>query len=87
MWNPFAALMRAEDRMFAATRRRRGGRPRHPIQGAIVSGTIVLIGGLIVYLLDGFKSARPAFFLAAWFAIWALYLSILRLTVRDRHRS
>jgi uncharacterized membrane protein HdeD (DUF308 family) len=86
MWNPFAALMRAEDRMFAATRRRRGGRPQHPIRGAIASGTIMLIAGLIVYLFDGFKSARPAVFLAAWFAIWALYLAILRLTVRDRHR-
>jgi uncharacterized membrane protein HdeD (DUF308 family) len=86
VWNPFAALMRAEDRMFAAARRRRGGRPRRPIRGAIVSGTIALIASLIIYLFDGFKSARPALFLAAWCAIWALYLSILRLTVRDRHR-
>jgi uncharacterized membrane protein HdeD (DUF308 family) len=87
MWNPFAALMRAEDRMFAAARRRRGGRSQRPIRGAILSGTIVLVVGLIVYLYDGFKGARPAVFLAAWFAIWALYLAILRLTVRDRHRE
>jgi uncharacterized membrane protein HdeD (DUF308 family) len=86
MWNPFAALMRAEDRMYAASRRRRGGRARRPILVAMVSGAIVLIAGLIIHLFDGFKSTRPAFFLAAWWAVWVLYLSIVRLTVRDRHR-
>jgi uncharacterized membrane protein HdeD (DUF308 family) len=85
MWNPFAALMRAEDRMYAASRRRRGGRARRPILGAMVSGVIMLIVRLIIYLFGGFKSARPAFFLAALWAIWVLYLSIVRLTVRDRH--
>jgi uncharacterized membrane protein HdeD (DUF308 family) len=86
MWNPFAALMRAEDRMFAAARRRRRGKPTRPIWGAMVATTIFLTVGLIIYLFDGFKSARPPLFLAAWSAVWALYLSILRLTVRDRHR-
>lgn len=84
MWNPFAALMRAEDRMFAARSRRK--RPSRPVLSMIIVSAVLLTVGLVVLFVRGFDSARAPLLLAVGFAVWTLYLAIVRLTVRDRPR-
>jgi hypothetical protein len=86
MRNPFAALMRAEDRMFAARGRRRA-RPMRLIVTTVVSSVIFLALGSVVWLFDGFRNARTPLLLGAVWMIWAGCLSIVRLTVRGRRRG